>query len=213
MAVEAMGYQRDSYGYDHSGYEPPQHGTQDDRQRRGSAEQHVHRGTGPHRGKGPLGYQRSDERIRELVCESLTDDDQIDASQIEVSVKNGEVTLSGVVDDRRTKREAEDCACSVSGVRDVQNQLRVKDDRQIRRTRRGRVGQVRELRQHSSRPAPGRTTRDVRSTTRSTARSTQDRPSCRPSRRSAPFVGPGQRGDGVRCRHPRLRHRTCTHVP
>lgn len=95
----------------------------------GTGEVHVHRGTGPHRGKGPAGYQRSDERIRELVCESLTDDDEIDASDIEVTVSGGEVTLSGMVDDRRIKRAAEDCAYSVSGVRDVQNRLRVRDDR------------------------------------------------------------------------------------
>jgi len=44
-------------------------------------------------------------------------------------VIHGEVTLSGTVEDRRAKRDAEDCACSVSGVRDVQNLLRVKDDR------------------------------------------------------------------------------------
>jgi hypothetical protein len=95
-------------------------------------EVHVHRETGPHRGKGPAGYQRSDERIRELVCESLTDDDEIDASSIEVSVSSGEVTLSGTVDGRRTKRAAEDCAYSVPGVRDVQNRLRVGDDRASR---------------------------------------------------------------------------------
>lgn len=118
---QSMGYQ--------SSYGPPPHGTQDDWQRHGSSEPHVHRGTGPHRGKGPVGYQRSDERIRELVSEALTDDDQIDASQIHVSVKDGEVTLSGIVEDRRTRREAEDCVASVSGVRDVQVQLRMKDDR------------------------------------------------------------------------------------
>jgi osmotically-inducible protein OsmY len=90
---------------------------------------HVHRGIGPHRGKGPAGYQRSDERIRELVCESLTDDDEIDASHVEVEVCGGEVTLSGVIDDRGARRAAEDCAYSVSGVRDVQNRLRVRVDR------------------------------------------------------------------------------------
>lgn len=89
---------------------------------------HVHRGTGPHRGKGPAGYQRSDDWIREQVCESLTEDDQVDASGIEVGVSRGEVTLSGTVDDRRAKRDAEDCAYSVPGVRDVQNLLRVGDD-------------------------------------------------------------------------------------
>jgi hypothetical protein len=94
---------------------------------RGSGHEHVHRGSGPHRGKGPAGH-RSDERIRERVCESLTDDDEIDASDIAVSVSGGEVTLSGTVDDRRAKRGAEDCAYSVTGVRDVQNRLRVRDD-------------------------------------------------------------------------------------
>lgn len=88
----------------------------------------MNRGMGPHRGKGPMGYQRSDERIRELVCEALADDDNIDASQIHVTVKDGEVTLTGTVDDRNTKREAEDCVSSVTGVRDVQIQLKVKDE-------------------------------------------------------------------------------------
>ena len=95
---------------------------------RRATEPHVHCGTGPHRGKGPVGYQRSDERIRELVCDSLTEDDEVDASHIEIAVHDGEVTLSGTVDDRRAKRDAEDCACSVPGVRDVQNLLRVQRD-------------------------------------------------------------------------------------
>lgn len=80
---------------------------------------------GPHHGKGPVGFQRSDERIREVVCEALTDHGDIDASHIEVSVKACEVTLSGTVDDRRTKRLAEDCVAALPGVKDVHNQLRV----------------------------------------------------------------------------------------
>lgn len=122
-----QGYSSGSYGQGYGGYGgygPRQQATQDDAQR-GSQ---VHRGPGPHRGRGPAGYHRSDERIREAVCESLTEDDQIDASHIEVSVRNGEVMLSGVVEDRRSKRNAEDCVYAVSGVRDVQNLLRVKDD-------------------------------------------------------------------------------------
>jgi hypothetical protein len=86
------------------------------------------RGAGPHRGKGPVGYRRSDERIRELVCELLTENDQLDASQIEVLVSNGDVTLCGVVDDGRAKREAEGCACSITGVRDVRNLLRLRNE-------------------------------------------------------------------------------------
>ncbi len=80
---------------------------------------------GPHSGKGPVGFQRSDERIRELVCEALTDDGEVDASHIEVSVKGGEVTLTGAIEDRRMKRLAEDCVEAVPGVKDVHNQLRI----------------------------------------------------------------------------------------
>ncbi|HEY0190291.1 MAG TPA: BON domain-containing protein [Kofleriaceae bacterium] len=104
-------------------WSPSQRGSNDE-----AGQRHVHRGSGPHRGKGPQGYQRSDERIREMVCEALADDDQIDASQIQVAVKDGEVTLTGTVDNRRIRREAEDCVSAVSGVRDVQVQLRVRGE-------------------------------------------------------------------------------------
>ena len=77
-----------------------------------------------HRGRGPKGYRRSDERIREEGCERLTDDPLVDASEIEIAVQDGEVTLAGTVDDRRTRRRAEDIAESVSGVLHVQNNLR-----------------------------------------------------------------------------------------
>jgi hypothetical protein len=83
------------------------------------------RGAGPHRGRGPKGHARSDARIHEDVCERLTDDPHVDASEIEVRVENGEVTLSGTVPDRGAKRRAEDVAESASGVRHVRNDLRV----------------------------------------------------------------------------------------
>jgi osmotically-inducible protein OsmY len=75
-------------------------------------------------GRGPKGYTRSDDRIREDVCDRLSDDDDLDASDISVTVMNGEVTLEGSVTDRRSKHRAEDIADSVSGVRDVHNRLR-----------------------------------------------------------------------------------------
>lgn len=77
------------------------------------------------RGRGPQSYRRSDERIREEVCDLLTDDDLIDATEIEVRVDQGEVTLSGTVSDRMCKRAAEDLADAVSGVHNVRNELRV----------------------------------------------------------------------------------------
>jgi hypothetical protein len=76
-------------------------------------------------GRGPKNYQRSDERIREEICDRFTDDDQLDAGEVSIQVQSGEVTLTGTVSDREQKRRAEDLAESVSGVKDVTNQLRV----------------------------------------------------------------------------------------
>jgi osmotically-inducible protein OsmY len=77
------------------------------------------------RGRGPRGYQRSDERVREDACELLTYDGQIDASNVEVTVQDGEVTLSGGVNSRAEKRRAEDVVAELAGVKDVHNRLRV----------------------------------------------------------------------------------------
>jgi osmotically-inducible protein OsmY len=76
-------------------------------------------------GRGPKGYQRSDARIHEDVCDRLAEAPDIDASDIEVRTTNGEVTLSGSVREREEKRRAEDLIEGVSGVRDVHNNLRV----------------------------------------------------------------------------------------
>ena len=77
-------------------------------------------------GRGPKGWRRSDERIQEDLSEQLERHPQIDASDIEVHVENGEVTMTGTVPDRQSKRLAEDVAESVWGVHDVQNQIKVK---------------------------------------------------------------------------------------
>lgn len=82
-------------------------------------------GAGQFRGRGPKGYRRSDERIREDVCECLTEDDRIDATNVEVQVKDCEVTLTGTVNSRMEKRRAEDLIDALPGVRDVNNNLRV----------------------------------------------------------------------------------------
>lgn len=79
-----------------------------------------------HRGRGPKGYRRSDARIEEDLNDLLTDDAYLDASDIMVSVKDGEATLSGLVARREDKRRAEDLADRVLGVSHVQNNLRVR---------------------------------------------------------------------------------------
>jgi osmotically-inducible protein OsmY len=122
-----MGYGgegRHGYGEDRAAFSREQGGYRQHQSGFGGA-QGLDVRRGPHRGKGPKGFEPSDERIRERVCEALADDHNIDASNIEVSVHKGEVTLTGGVDDRDTKRMAEDCVLQCSGVRDVHNQLRV----------------------------------------------------------------------------------------
>lgn len=76
-------------------------------------------------GRGPKGYRRSDERLREEACDLLTDDPEIDASEVTVTVKDGAVTLEGSVPERRMKRDAGDCIEAISGVRQVHNRLRI----------------------------------------------------------------------------------------
>ena len=84
--------------------------------------------SGPHRGSGPKGYTRLDERIREDVCDALTEAAHLDASSIDVTVKDCEVTLAGTVSSRHDKREAEDMAERCSGVKNVQNNLKVEQN-------------------------------------------------------------------------------------
>jgi hypothetical protein len=80
---------------------------------------------GQYSGRGPKGYTRSSERILEDVAERLTDDPEVDASEIEVAVDGDVVVLRGKVYDRGQKRAAEDVVENVSGVRDVRNELEV----------------------------------------------------------------------------------------
>lgn len=75
------------------------------------------------RGRGPKGFTISDSRIYERVCEILLRDPAIDASEIEVEVKNGMVTLRGKVSSRQSKRLVEMSLESLPGVKDILNRL------------------------------------------------------------------------------------------
>lgn len=79
-----------------------------------------------HRGRGPKGYRRSDESIKEDVSEALYRSTEVDASYIEVFVEKGIVTLKGFVDDKNQKRMAESTIENLSGVDDVYNDIRVR---------------------------------------------------------------------------------------
>ena len=76
-------------------------------------------------GRPPRGYKRSDELIRDEICKRLTLTPEIDATDVEVIVRDGEVTLRGTVDDRLTKRLLEDITETTFGVKDVLNEVRI----------------------------------------------------------------------------------------
>ena len=96
----------DNQGYAPSGYVPPAP-------------------TGGFAGFGPKGYTRTDDRIKEDVCDRLSWHDEVDATDITVRVERGEVTLEGRVATRHMKRLATDLAEDVPGVLDVHNTVRV----------------------------------------------------------------------------------------
>src|SRR5881394_4258679 len=81
------------------------------------------RAEGPYRGRGPRGYVRSPARIYEDLCDRLTDNPFIDASDIEVTVAGTEVTLTGTVRDTIALRQAQAIAEEVAGVSHVHNRL------------------------------------------------------------------------------------------
>jgi len=80
---------------------------------------------GPHFGKGPKGYKRSDARIHEDVCDAIAQQGHIDATSVEVKVVSGIVTLRGTVHERHDKRGLEQLVEHVRGVEDVHNEVRL----------------------------------------------------------------------------------------
>lgn len=97
----------------------------------GEDQRQTHHPEGPlsrlrgYEGRGPRSYRRSDVRLMDDVCQALADHPAIDASQMEVYVEQGVVSLRGRIDDRRTRRLCEDVAAGIPGVHDVHNELRV----------------------------------------------------------------------------------------
>jgi len=104
-------------------------------------------------GKGPKGYKRSDERIREELSERLSEG-FIDASDIEINVANGEITLTGTVTERRAKHIVEEIAENLQGVQEVHNQLRVKREKDEEETRPGKATRTPDGPNAPRRPSP-----------------------------------------------------------
>jgi hypothetical protein len=75
--------------------------------------------------RGPKGYVRSDERIRDEICERLFRESRLEVSDVCVEVKDGEVLITGSVPERPMKHAVEDIAADCWGVKDIDNRLRV----------------------------------------------------------------------------------------
>jgi hypothetical protein len=87
-----------------------------------------HRTRASYRGLGPRGYVRSDQRIYEDICDRLTENPFIDASDITVSVRDRKVTLAGSVDNMLALHQAEEITREAAGVADLRNDLLVDGD-------------------------------------------------------------------------------------
>lgn len=91
------------------------------------SESSASRSHGPYVGKGPKGYKRSDQQVCEEANQALERDGRVDASEIEVSCNSGVLKLTGKVESRSAKRDAESCVESIYGVSDVMNELSVEN--------------------------------------------------------------------------------------
>ncbi|MGZ3775399.1 MAG: BON domain-containing protein [Pseudobdellovibrionaceae bacterium] len=76
-------------------------------------------------GIGPKNYRRSDELIYEEICEVLTLDPDIDASEIDVKVHKGIATLSGEVETKTLRAYAEESIGHVFGIKEIRNIIKV----------------------------------------------------------------------------------------
>ncbi len=77
-------------------------------------------GRAPHRPAPPARCPLAQE-----LQEILTKDPELDSTEIEVEVEGGAVTLRGVVDSTDARLLAEELVESVTGVREVHNNLKV----------------------------------------------------------------------------------------
>ena len=73
--------------------------------------------------KEPIGWSRPDEQIKEDASNILWRNQKIDATEIEVTVNNGILSLNGKVNSVEAKKEAEFCVKGVTGVIEVQNNI------------------------------------------------------------------------------------------
>lgn len=75
--------------------------------------------------------QPRDIKIDDGVCEMLRLHSEIDSSNIQVEVRNGQVTLLGSVPEIQMKQKVEELIHDFPGVRNVSNLLKIKHNETI----------------------------------------------------------------------------------
>ncbi|MCY0989424.1 BON domain-containing protein [Nannocystis sp. ILAH1] len=95
------------------------------RAREGDALAASESGRGRYVGCGPRSYRRSDARIAEDINEALTWHPDIDASEVEVAVERGNVTLTGLVYDPQTRRLIVELALQTAGVAELDDRMSI----------------------------------------------------------------------------------------
>jgi osmotically-inducible protein OsmY len=69
---------------------------------------------------------RTDEEIKKNIVDELYWDDRVDAADVNVSIHEGRVVLSGTVPTHAARRAAEDDARAILGAGEIENRLMVK---------------------------------------------------------------------------------------
>lgn len=69
---------------------------------------------------------RSDDQIYDLVRQKLANDPDVKGGSLEVDVKDGVVTIRGVVEKEKQRQKAERLARKIKGVKSVNNELKIK---------------------------------------------------------------------------------------
>jgi hypothetical protein len=91
----------------------------------GQSEDAPRYGDWPKHSSSARGRRRPDQNLARELREILTKDPELNATDITVEVEGGAVRLGGVVDSLDAKLLAEELVESVTGVREVHNELRV----------------------------------------------------------------------------------------
>lgn len=126
MDLERMNFQPrhgEAFHYPHKRLEP----SRDADLGRGSSGTQWNSSLPDYYGYGPKNWKLSDERLKERVCEVLLHSNEVDATEMDIEVKDRVVTLKGNISSKGMKAVAIDLVGSIPGVEDVFTQLKIQN--------------------------------------------------------------------------------------